>query len=256
LDHTLSDAKGHWVYHMLRRRVGDEVFFATLRKLIEKFDGRTMSLNTLRQEFAAAAPEADLVEFFSQWLDRKGAPLVEARCVRVADRTQLQLRQVQNGKPYLLDLDVELRMRDGKKERRRVWVGTNKRESFDLKLAKDAVVESVVVDPDHALLLWHPEYGPAPNDAVEADPVVNASARAVYLGDYAVEGRELTVRVVERGERLGIIVGDGAQEKLLLTGEHRFHSDKGRIQFEVVDGKARALEFRSNGGRKVRAKRR
>ena len=33
-DHNLSDAKGHWVYHMLRQRVGDELFFGTLRELI------------------------------------------------------------------------------------------------------------------------------------------------------------------------------------------------------------------------------
>lgn len=30
-DHNLSDAKGHWFYHMLRHRIGDERFFAVLR---------------------------------------------------------------------------------------------------------------------------------------------------------------------------------------------------------------------------------
>lgn len=63
-------------------------------------------------------------------------------------------------------------------------------------------------------------------------------------------------RIVERGDRLGIVVGSESQEKLLPLGEHRFRSDAGRIRFHVVDGAVRGLEFLSDGGRKVRARRR
>lgn len=254
--HTLSDSKGHWVYHMLRRRIGDEVFFATFRKLIEEFDGRTMTLDALRQAFVTAAPEAGLEQFFRQWLTRKGAPVLEARCVRKSGRTQLEVEQLQDGKPYVLDVEFELRMRGGKKRRHSVRIGASKRESFDLPQVADAEVESVIVDPEHALLIWHPSYGPAPAAAGKGDPAVAADKRAIYLGDYEVEGRELTVRVVERDERLGIIVGGGEVEKLLPAGEHLFWNEKGRLRFKVVDGKARVLEFQRNDGRKVRAKRR
>ena len=57
-DHTLADAKGHWVFHMLRRRVGDERFFATMRGLIDRFGGKSMTLAALREVFVEAAPAA------------------------------------------------------------------------------------------------------------------------------------------------------------------------------------------------------
>ena len=40
--------------------------------------------------------------------------------------------------------------------------------------------------------------------------------------DYAVTGRELTVRVVERGKRLGLIVGEGERENLVPTASTVF----------------------------------
>lgn len=64
VDHTLSDAKGHWVIHMLRRRVGDELFFSTMRALIEEYTDAQMSLNDLRARFLEAAPDAGLERFF------------------------------------------------------------------------------------------------------------------------------------------------------------------------------------------------
>lgn len=76
--HNLSDAKGHWVFHMLRRRVGDELFFATMRGLIESFAHKAMSLDDIRAAFVNAAPkQADVERFLAQWLDRPGAPILD-----------------------------------------------------------------------------------------------------------------------------------------------------------------------------------
>ena len=253
-DHTLADSKGHWVFHMLRRRVGDAVFFATLRQLIAEFDGRSMSLENLRETFAAAAPKTGLEQFFSQWLDHTGLPVLAAHCVQ-DHGTHLEVQQLQSGDPYVLDLDVELRLVGGESLRHSVKIGASKIERFALQLPADAEVEDIVLDPDHALLIWHPDYGPSPDGVANDDPIIAAADRAIYVGDYQVEGRPMTVRVVERDERLGIVVGDDAQEKLLPAGEHRFRSDAGRIRFKVVEGRATGLEFSSDGGRRVRARR-
>lgn len=48
-DHNLSDSKGMWFYHMLRHQVGDEVFFAVLRRQLREFAGRAMTLRDVRQ---------------------------------------------------------------------------------------------------------------------------------------------------------------------------------------------------------------
>lgn len=153
--HHLSDAKGHWVYHMLRGEVGDDVFFATLRGLIDRFAGSNMSLNDVRAAFIEAAPDQDLEAFFAQWLDRPGAPVLEG----VWRDGALVVTQVQAGAPYALLLEVDLELDDGSTERRVVSV--RERETrIDLDLARR--VATVHLDPEHRLLIWKPEYGERP----------------------------------------------------------------------------------------------
>ena len=134
----------------------------------------------------------------------------------------------------------------------------DQKQTFDLKLPKGVTldaIESVVLDPAHELLIWHPDYGRAPAGTIDDDPALSADTRAIYVGDYAVEGRPLTVRVVERGDRLSIVVGKGKPEKLIPAGPHRFRSDEGRIDFRVTEGRAGKLRFSSDGGRSVVAAR-
>jgi len=157
-DHQLSDAKGHWVYHMLRRKVGDEVFFATLRGVIADFTERELTWAELRARFGAAAPDAGLEEFFEQWLERAGAPILDSRWTPTAGGVALTVTQVGPGAPYRLDLDVALDGSEGTVLRR---VDLRAREqTFELAVAGE--VRDVRLDPEHALLIWHPDYGERP----------------------------------------------------------------------------------------------
>jgi len=155
--HNLSDAKGHWFYHMLRRRVGDEVFFATLRELLETYAGRSLSLDDLRAAFLRnAAEDADLERFLAQWLDREGAPHLELDWTydEASEEIELELRQVQAGEPYALRVDVALVDADGTERLVEVRVEERvTRASFSGAPPKD-----VLLDPRHALLIWKPEY--------------------------------------------------------------------------------------------------
>ena len=159
LDHQLSDAKGHWVFHMLRRRLGDELFFACLRELIESHAHRDLGLQDLRDHFVRRAPAAARLErFFTQWLDRSGAPVVEAEWRRLdPERIELVLVQRQE-EPFDLVVEVALELPEGSV---RVEVElTEERTRTVVETATDPL--SVRVDPDHDLLIWHPEYGDAP----------------------------------------------------------------------------------------------
>lgn len=167
-DHNLSDAKGHWVYHMLRQRVGDEVFFATLREIIRRYSGSSLSLEELRAVFVESAPpETGLEAFFDQWLDRPGAPVLDVDwwSVRRGEAVSLALRQLQPGEPYDLDLEVEIQMRDGSTARHVVAV-SGEETAVELETADRPV--ALRVDPDHRVLLWRPEYGPRPE--VDSEP--------------------------------------------------------------------------------------
>ena len=159
--HNLSDAKGHWVYHMLRRRVGDDVFFGTLRGLIRDFGGKGMSLDDIRKAFIRnASAEAGLERFFTQWMDQPGAPILEAELVETSKpgTTDVIIRQVQSGNPYELNVDVAIVTEDGTKIR------TTKIRDRETRVSLEAegVATSVLLDPEHRLLIWTPEYGPRP----------------------------------------------------------------------------------------------
>ncbi len=160
-EQNLARAKGHWVYHMLRRRLGDDMFFATLRGLIRDFSGKkALSLDDLRSAFVAAAPpEAKLERFFAQWLDRPGAPILDVEWTPAGRRkAEVVVRQVQEGEPYHLRLDVAV---DSKKEPRLHTIDIQDGETR-VTLKGNGKPTGVRLDPNHRLLIWTPEYGPRP----------------------------------------------------------------------------------------------
>jgi uncharacterized iron-regulated protein len=65
--------KAAMVFHMLRMKLGDELFFKALREFISSFQYRAASWNSLRDSFTFAGKQ-DLKAFFQQWVDRKGVP--------------------------------------------------------------------------------------------------------------------------------------------------------------------------------------
>jgi aminopeptidase N len=160
-DHNLSDAKGHWFYHMLRDRIGDDRFFGVLRGLQRDFAGRALGVAEMRAAFVAAVPEdGALPAFLSQWLDRAGAPVLETRWwTRAAGRTvHIEVEQLQP-ELYDLQLTVELELVNGHRLHRRLHL-TDRSHTFDVEA--HARVVGLRLDPEHRLLFWRPEYGPPP----------------------------------------------------------------------------------------------
>ncbi|MCZ2154037.1 MAG: hypothetical protein LC114_09085 [Bryobacterales bacterium] len=78
---TITYEKGAWVFHMLRTRLGEDAFFRMLRELPRRFSGKPLSTAAFRR-FAAEfvpekSPDADLEEFFEEWVESTGIPKVE-----------------------------------------------------------------------------------------------------------------------------------------------------------------------------------
>ncbi|NOY44952.1 MAG: peptidase M28, partial [Deltaproteobacteria bacterium] len=102
--------KGLMVFHMLRRRLGDEVFVAALRTFYRRNRFRRASWEDVRAAFEQAAGEG-LAGFFRAWVDRPGAPdldLQEARAVRRGRRWKLRVSvfQRQPGPVFPLRIPV------------------------------------------------------------------------------------------------------------------------------------------------------
>lgn len=165
--HSLADSKGMWVYHMLRQRIGDDVFFGVLRHLIHEFEGKELSLDALRAAYIRAAPDKQLDRFFKQWLDRPGAPVLSVDLRDgPQDDTEVWIVQTPMQPPFQLDLDVRINFADGGVETKTVQL-----EQQEQRIATfhDREVREVELDPDRKLLIWRPAYGPQPTKTTSTD---------------------------------------------------------------------------------------
>ncbi len=235
--HNLSDSKGHWVFHMLRRRVGDKLFFATLRSFITDYKDRQMSLNDVRSAFITAAPDADLEQFFSQWLDQKGAPILEVDFSADDSRNVLiTIEQKQPGNPYQLHLDLALKFAGGQSEIHQVDLRKRK-QTFELAVTQTP--KDVVVDPDHKLLIWTPEYGRnplIPKTKVTVKPLT-ADQLQTYVGDFEVEGVGVIQFTAVNGKLTAKVPGEPRHE-MQYIGDHQFKAMSNTISFRVEKGEA------------------
>jgi aminopeptidase N len=68
-----SYEKGGWVLHMLRRKLGDEVFWKGIRAYYAKYDGNNANTDDLRVVMERTSGQ-DLHQFFKQWLYTSGHP--------------------------------------------------------------------------------------------------------------------------------------------------------------------------------------
>jgi len=69
-------SKGASVLHMLRQRLGDELFFRGLREYTDRFRQRSVETIDLRHTFEAVSGES-LQRFFTQWCERPGIPVLD-----------------------------------------------------------------------------------------------------------------------------------------------------------------------------------
>lgn len=159
-DYLLASAKGPWVYHMLRREMGDELFFRTLRTFIGDRSGREASLADLRAAFLKAKPGDDrFATFVAQWLDRSGAPVLDVSWSAASNRgNAAEVTVRQRGAPYTLPLEICVAAGD---ECRTYHVQSTSRTQTYVLDAPGRPTD-VKIDPAHRLLLWDSDYGELP----------------------------------------------------------------------------------------------
>ncbi|HEB76839.1 MAG TPA: PDZ domain-containing protein [Nitrospirae bacterium] len=116
---SIGYGKAAMVFHMLRRRLGDEAFFSGLRDFIRAFRYRAASWDDLRDSFSAAAGGLDLEGFFTQWVDGKGVPEFDVRAPEAVYRDGsylLRLNIVQKGGEFAFDLPARVETEGGGEE--------------------------------------------------------------------------------------------------------------------------------------------
>lgn len=149
---AFSYNKGGQILHMLRKYVGDDAFFASLKLYLEKNKFKTAEAHDLRLAFEETTGE-DLNWFFNEWYFAKGHPDLAIKKTYDASTKKLKIdiTQQQDFKLcplYKLPIYIDI-YSNGKKERKRIWIEDVK-NSYTFDVSSNP--ELVTIDAERQLL--------------------------------------------------------------------------------------------------------
>lgn len=144
--------KGGWVVHMLRRTLGETLFWQALRDYRTKYEGDSATT----ADFQASVEKTvgrDMKWFFEQWVMQNGAPTYNYAWSQWQHGNQdyllLELDQSQSYRPYYeMPVDVRITTTAGT-ENHVIW-NDARQDAFVLPL--QAPASSITIDPDEWIL--------------------------------------------------------------------------------------------------------
>ena len=145
---AIGYGKSLMMWHMLRRKFGDDVFIKAMQKFYRGNKYKRASFDDIRLAFEAVT-EQDLQSFFEQWTTRKGAPMLvleKAYASKSDDgnyKLEVILHQRQEGPAYDLDVPIVVVTEKGTFEF--VQRMTSKGDKFNISVASEP--KKVLVDP-------------------------------------------------------------------------------------------------------------
>lgn len=141
---SVGYGKSAMVFHMLRRLVGEENFFAGIRDFVRQHSFRAASWNDVKKTFEKRTNQ-DLSWFFNQWLNRVGLPEIRVEDVKVeadGEHFRAAVTLGQQGSLYRLRGPVNF-YRDQVPQHFTVTL-SKKKEAFSFKL--NSRPEELVID--------------------------------------------------------------------------------------------------------------
>ncbi|HEX4926422.1 MAG TPA: M1 family aminopeptidase [Burkholderiales bacterium] len=140
-DAVTGYGKSAMLFFMLRDAIGEAAFSRGIRGFWREQRFKIASWDDLRAAFEQASGR-DLRGFFSQWVERPGAPAISIASARQQGKLELQIAQSEPA--YALRIPVEIRFADRAETR---WVEIDdKNQVVSIELAQRAV--GVRLDPD------------------------------------------------------------------------------------------------------------
>ena len=143
--------KSAMFFHMLRNKVGPDVFTASLRDFFKRFRFKTAGWSDLQTSFENISGTG-LEDFFTQWLDRNDIPELTLQQLEIVNKDGYPVVHFSiaqgNDPPYLLDVPVVINTRD--KEIRKTLTVSEPLTALEIPLAE--VPQSLIIDPGYDLM--------------------------------------------------------------------------------------------------------
>ncbi|MFD0752109.1 M1 family metallopeptidase [Mucilaginibacter calamicampi] len=100
-----SYEKGSWVLHMLRRKLGDEVFWKGIKQYYALYNGKNANTDDFRKVMEKASGK-ELAVFFKQWLKTAGHPVLKISYDTSTEKGKIVVK-VEQQQPVLYEMPLE-----------------------------------------------------------------------------------------------------------------------------------------------------
>jgi aminopeptidase N len=225
-------SKGSSILHMLRQRVGDDVFFEIIATYVDRFGLALAETSDLRKVAEEVSGES-LVRFFEQWCDRPGLPRVEVTMEwdAAASELVLSMKQTQTidgyNPAYVFNAPIWIEEASGRSGWAALFVDARKATT---RIPLDDKPAFVSIDPDMTVLAeWMVEQGADQwASQLERGPTLWAKVQAAraLATTRTPAASSLLVRTVEdeslhvslRVEALSTLAERGEEGRLMALG--------------------------------------
>ena len=246
-DNAIGYQKAAFVFHLLRREIGDEAFWRALKHFVSRYRNRAADWGTLEAAFSQESRQ-DLRWFFEQWIERSGAPMVSlgepgARRTtgedgREAWRLTVQVRQ--DGKPFRLAIPLRIVMHGAAETR---WMTISQAETT-AEFVFPHQPSAVLLDPDLMAFRRFPR--------AQLPPMLNGYVtdlqKTVVLAyaDPASPLQQVAARIADQerplpeARKTAVLSAEGATlpasgSVLVLAGAEQYQTVQGMIQESCGD---------------------
>ena len=142
-----SYQKGAWVLHMLRKKMGDGLFWSGIKAYYETYKFSNASTNDFKNVMAKISEE-NLDTFFTQWLQKVGHPILKSNWIYHDTKVRIIIEQTQET-VFQFPLDLEFVYKNGTSEIKTIKVSD---KSAPFVLTTSGEVTAINFDPNAWLL--------------------------------------------------------------------------------------------------------
>lgn len=149
---AITYEKGAWIFHMLRRRMGDPTFMKLLAELERRYHLTPVSTEDVERlaiELMGEGGKKKLGSFFESWVYGTGVPGLQLSSSSKGLVLSGTVRQVDAAEDFSIDVPIEIQLKNGKSMTH--WVRTSS-EPVDFTVKLPALAGKVSLDPGRAVL--------------------------------------------------------------------------------------------------------